>query len=191
MRRLLGACLLVTCWITGVSADCLSPPTLSYRVADGTRLNYKFVGREWNEDERACVDDAFRAWNTTLRQHYRRIRFQKVSLGSAHITVLRVPLKSNVAAGLIDIRVDDNHHFKSAGLAIDTHTDNVSTCATIYKVTLHEIGHVLGLADTTYNELFSKRPTPSVMNSLGGANDTRGFIPMLPTECDIAALSPF
>jgi hypothetical protein len=189
MTRVILACVLVLCCSMSVAADnCLTPPTLSYSVRMPARLNYKIVGSGWTDEQKVCVSDAFWTWNTALRQSQHRIQFRQVSIRAAQITVMRAPLAVNVGGGLVDTRVDENGHFKSTGLAVTSYADVVSSCAGIYKIVLHEIGHILGLADMTYNKFSAERPVPSVMNTMGGANDEREFIPTFPTSCDVAAV---
>ena len=189
MLRLLFACAFVfVCGFATAADRCLPPPTLNYRVRVPARLTYKIVGGGWTDEQKECVADAFWTWNTALRQAGRRIQFRQVTTDTAQITVLRASLGANVGGGLIGTTVDAHGYFTGAGLAVTSFTANVSSCATMYKVVLHEIGHVLGLDDVVYNTVFSDRPVPSVMNAMGGTDDDREFIPPYPTSCDVAAI---
>ena len=60
------------------------------------------------------------------------------------------------------------------------------------KITLHEIGHTMGLNDVAVSSGFAscggQIPRTSVMNSLCGLNESGNNIPVQPSECDQRAV---
>ena len=60
------------------------------------------------------------------------------------------------------------------------------------KITLHEIGHTMGLKDVAVSNSFAscggQIPLTSVMNGLCGLNESSNNIPLQPSECDQRAV---
>lgn len=187
-KLIIGILLFVFSTTVSAQNNCLKPTNLTHRVHEPARLNYKFIGGSWTDATKQCVIDAFYSWNIALRQGNRKIQFISTPFRPVNISIVRSPLPVEIGGALTDIKLGDKNYFQSSGLIITSDTQIVNNCSTIYKITLHEIGHILGLADFTYNKFVSDRPIPSVMNAMGGNGDDREFIPLFPTVCDINAI---
>ena len=83
-------------------------------------------------------------------------------------------------ANITYLPADTNSAVQGFGIVLSTQRAALSACDAYTKVTLHEIGHGLGLGDA------DAAPGRSVMAMLGGPDDRWHQVAASPTLCDIA-----
>lgn len=140
---------------------------------DGTRFP-----AEWH----TCVVRAFDAWTTANAWAGSWVRFMP---GRGGIVV-----RFDAAAGMVlhgrsagawtSAQRAADGFLERADVWLSSNPHVVSTCQTVTKVLLHELGHLHGLAD------IRTHAGRSVMNPLGGADDRGRRVPMAPSRCDAA-----
>jgi hypothetical protein len=157
-----------------------TPAPCTIELLGGIRLpstlTYSYVGK-WQSIDKLCVLRAFNAWSKAIPE----LQFQEVlETTYSNIGLLRTTLGYNIGGRTIVLEYDYDGFIKMSGVALTTDPRMITTCEGIYKVALHEIGHVLGLGHP-----FEPR-TDSVMNSMFGTNDLGGSISAVPSTCDVA-----
>jgi hypothetical protein len=132
------------------------------------------------DDMRACVDRAFEAWTTANAWSGSWVRFAPGPGG----IVVRFDARGGMVlhgkqagAWTEGVRSADGY-LEGAMVWLSPDPRVVTTCRTVTKVLLHELGHLHGLAD------FRTSAGRSVMNPLGGPDDRGRRVPMAPTRCD-------
>lgn len=167
------------------TAFCLAPPVIKQGARPQATFRYRIVGYYPVEAER-CIDRAFSAWNDALLDGS-QIQFLPaepkqridVTIFFTDITDIMGNRGEDVAGGTTPAFRDEDGYVTGFGVMISTNPELVSSCDGYYKVTLHEIGHGLGLGHP-----YGEHGT-SVMNMLSSTNDDGGNVATFPTACDI------
>jgi hypothetical protein len=128
----------------------------------------------------ACVDRAFDAWAAANAASGLNVRFVRGTGG----IVVRFDRRDGLAlpqgkggAWTDPVRGKDGY-LEQAIIWLSSDVRLLDSCDGITKLTLHELGHLHGLADAGVYR------APSVMNRAGRRNDAGGRIPLAPTSCD-------
>lgn len=160
--------------------SCVTPPLLTHHVAPGSTLTYQYVG-PWPADAQQCSAAAFDVWSQTLADI--PIQFHPQTSGRvADVTVVFTALTPPIAGAITEPTVTATGAVRRGGIVVSSHHPSVSACVGYYKVTLHEIGHLLGLAHPA-----TETAGATVMNNLGSDNDAAAMLPSTPTACDYDA----
>lgn len=108
--------------------------------------------------------------------------FQEAGSGQTADITLRMAspgqLPTSAAAGLSRGSQDAYGYYTGGVISYSTNTSLISSCDGFLKATLHELGHLMGLADN-YGTNCS-----TIMNQFSGGNDSGGNLPDHPTQCD-------
>ena len=151
--------------------------------AAGATVTYDWLGTWSPTTHPAAVGEAFGKWTsanvaTTLNTSFSGPQ-------ASPMLALRtgdLPPKDGkpVAAGIptADVHINPSGFIQSAVIFWTTNTSVLSTWEGFYVTALHEIGHLLGLDDT------SGQNGESVMNQMSSKNDTRRFLSRSVTTCD-------
>ena len=168
-------------WWLVAALLCGPPPVRARGVHPGTVLPYYIVHSEARVH--ACVARAFTAWTTALATAT-QVQFVPAAPGqSVAVPVVFRSLPWPLAGSTLDTVRDGDGAVQGFGIVLSTQRAVLSTCDAYTKVTLHEIGHGLGLGDA------DAAPGRSVMAMLGGPDDRWHQVAASPTLCDIAQVT--
>jgi hypothetical protein len=159
---------------------CVNPPLSGQKgMRPGMTLTYLFVGAWPSPDMRPCVREAIAKWNTAMQANGTGTRLLEATPGRApSLTFTRATtLRPGVASGTLK-SFDGEGYVVGGGIQFTTDANALSSCAGYMKVTLHELGHMAGLADAHY------RNGASSMDQLAGKDDAGGNVPRDVTRCD-------
>lgn len=138
------------------------------------------AGHDFPAELVPCVARAFEAWTAANAATGIDVRFVP---GRGGVTVRlddpggRVLGAKQAGGWNAEVR-DGGGGLVGANVWLTSNPRLLRTCDGVTKATLHEIGHLHGLADNP------RRRAQSVMNNAGGPDDRRGRLPLTPTRCD-------
>lgn len=161
-----------------MASPCYTPSIQRSGILTNTHYTYYFYGK-WETSERGCVSRAFETWQTSLNPMIHIYFDEQLLLNKPNILITKQQLPPPVVGGLTNIVTNDSGRILRGGMVFTTSYVRPTTCESMYKVTLHEIGHLLGLQDTHITG------QPTVMNHMVGVNDRHNNVPLAPTTCDI------
>ena len=159
---------------------CVNPPLSGQKgMRPGMTLTYLFVGAWPSPDMKPCVREAIAKWNAAMRANGTGTRLQEAASGQApRLTFIRTTTLRTGTVGSTVKTFDAEGSVVGGGIQFTTDPTALSSCAGYTKVTLHELGHMAGLADAHYTN------GASLMDQLGGKDDARGNVPRDVTRCD-------
>ncbi len=176
----------------GPGTKCVSPSFEAdwKSIGAGKIVKYRIIGTAWTNEQLEAVARAFERWTIANKSSGLNTSFVPAQAGEIQdITVRKgaIPPKNGLPVGAQTSPgdVDANGFISGASITITTDTSILSNGEGYLKAMLHEIGHVVGLADASgdhgssvMNQL-SRRPPPFAI-----ANDPNGNIPTDVTSCD-------
>jgi hypothetical protein len=186
MTRLIAAAIAIGLLVAGTSTSgngCIKPPLLPHKGPDPTKvLSYSFIGY-WDTSLKGCVETGIQAWVTSQQKAgNQRFGLDPVRVGRlADINVALTPLPDAQGGAITHRTFDARGYTKTAAILFTNDRSVLSTCVGFTKVTLHEFGHLMGLAEAHWVS------GSSVMNQMLHPNDAGGNIPTWITSCDQAA----
>lgn len=164
---------------------CISPPLLSHSVAPEAKLTYRILASVSSDvvSADACVRRAFDTWNAVLHNEGARIEFvyEPDATQQTNLVVSFTALPEQTGGAITQVHRGNDGYLNSVGILINNNKRTTSSCLGYYKITLHEIGHVLGLGHPN----FEANNESSVMNNMEEPNDRSNEIPQMPTVCDV------
>jgi hypothetical protein len=156
----------------------------------GGNFTYGFNGA-WPKF-RASVGKAFSNWNGANTTTQLNTSYGLTASPTPDIKLTQVsmppPSTGNVRGGVTRATPDNSGIITSAEIDFNTDPDALTSDPGYLKVSLHEIGHTLGLGDASLPRGKSVMNSMAVAHSLppalGKPNDQGGNMPIVVTRCD-------
>ncbi|MGH9387644.1 MAG: hypothetical protein ACRD2N_25575 [Vicinamibacterales bacterium] len=161
----------------------IAPFTPNWKgLTPGSTVTYSFVGT-WLPERKFEIIAAFDLWSLANQKSGLHTTFVELSTGTPVLTLRNIflPPQNNkpTAAGILGgYVVDSGGNLLSATIAWTTNTALLSNWRGYRTTALHEIGHTLGLDDTSGTQ------GSSVMNQLGDKDDGLKKVSIYVTPCD-------